>query len=543
MSSVEVTILNNGTEMNPEYNIFSIDIVKEVNKIPTAELSLLDGEAAKQEFKISNADFFAPGQEIEIKLRYQGEIKEQATVFKGLIVKHGVKDNRQFSLLNLYLKDPAIKLTTQRKSVVYRNLTDKEIIKQIIEAKDLTVGAIAPTQPKHKEMVQFYCTDWDFILSRADVNGYWVMVDDGQISVKLPQIEDNPQHTFEYGISDIYEFEIEADIRHQYQVIQSSAWDIRTQKLSTPRTANEFSLAQGNSNMRQLAEAIGAEEYQLIHGGQLEQDEIQAWADAKNIKSRLSLFRGRIEIPGLADIKPGDVIEVAGINKRFNGKTIVTAIRHQINSSGWVTYVQFGLSADWFSQSSEIIDTPAAGLVPAINGLQIGIVDNYEQDPQKQFRVKVKIPTLDAGKSTVWARLASLDAGNERGIFFRPEKGDEVILGFINDDPRQAIILGSLHSSKNPPPLSVTEENDEKGIVTKENIKFLFDDRDKLVKIETPKGNSIVMNDKDGLIEIVDKNNNKIAMNSEGVQISSNKDMEIEAKGNITIKGKKVDVN
>ncbi|NEO17461.1 MULTISPECIES: hypothetical protein [unclassified Moorena] len=47
--------------MNPEYNVMSIDIIKEVNKIPIAQIILLDGDAAEQEFAISNTEFFKPG--------------------------------------------------------------------------------------------------------------------------------------------------------------------------------------------------------------------------------------------------------------------------------------------------------------------------------------------------------------------------------------------------------------------------------------------------------------------------------------------------
>ena len=50
---VTATILSDRDKMNPEYNVMSIDIIKEVNKIPIAQIVLLDGDAAKQEFAIS----------------------------------------------------------------------------------------------------------------------------------------------------------------------------------------------------------------------------------------------------------------------------------------------------------------------------------------------------------------------------------------------------------------------------------------------------------------------------------------------------------
>ncbi|MEB3281960.1 MAG: type VI secretion system tip protein VgrG [Lyngbya sp.] len=540
---VTTTILSDGLRMNPEYNVMSIDIIKEVNKIPIAQIVLLDGDAAKQEFTISNTDFFKPGKEVEIKLRYEGEVQNEATVFQGIIVRHSVQADRYSSLLTVDLKDVAFKLTTQRRSAVFRDMTDKEIIDNIIRKGGLQVTSIGATKPKHKEMVQYYCTDWDFILSRADVNGLWVLADDGKITVEQPNLKGSPKHTFEYGIDEIYEFEMEADIRHQYTSVESTAWDVKTQKLLPPLKAKSVSLSQGNLKGEQLAKTIGADNYQLITSGQFDDSEMQVWADAKLLKSRFSMLKGRLKIPGFADIKPGDVMEVAGISKRFNGQTLVTAIRHQVNTKGWQTDVQFGLSTDFFAQqNNNIIDTPAAGLVPAIHGLQIGIVDKFEQDPDKQFRVKVKIPSIETD-GVVWARLASVESGNKRGILFRPEPGDEVILGFINDDPRQAIILGAVHSEKNalPSDFTVTQENYQKGIVTKEGLKIIFDDETKSIEIRTAKGDIIKLSEQDKGIELVDENGNMMTMNDQGVQIKSSKDIEIEGK-NIKIKGSKVDV-
>ena len=539
------TILSAGEEMSNEYDLLSIDIIKEVNKIPVAQIILLDGNAAKQEFAVSDTDFFKPGKEIEIKFRYEGKVKDEATVFQGIVVKHGIQSDRFRSLLTVDLKDAAIKLTTQRKSAVFRDQTDKEIIEKMIERGGLTVAKVASTKPKHQEMVQFYCTDWDFMLTRTDANGCWVLAEDGEISIIQPSLKGSVKHSFEYGISEIYELEMEADISHQYESVSCQVWDIKKQELSPANKAQDFSLTQGNLKAGELAKEIGAEKLQLINSVQLDDKESQAWADAKMLKSRLSMFKGRIKTPGFADIKLGDVIEVSGIGKRFNGKTLVTGIRHQVGKKSWQTDIQFGLSANWFSQNNDIVDTPASGLIPAINGLHIGIVDKYEDDPEKQFRVKVKIPAIEKD-GIVWARLAALDAGKKRGVLFRPETGDEVILGFLNDDPRQAVILGSLHSEKNelPAGLEISEKNNQKGIVTKESLKIVFDDEEKSIEISTPKGNSLYFSDKDEdeKIHWEDKNKNTMTMNKDGIQIKSDKDIVIEGN-NITIKGSKVDVN
>lgn len=533
-----VTLLKDGSPMSARYQILTVDIIKEVNKIPKAQLVLADGDATTQEFRLSDEGFFNPGELIEVQLM-------GVTTFKGIVVRHRLKsDLQKNSRLVVDLADVAIKLTRQRKNRVFQDSKDSDIIKDILtKAGGLTVGSIAATKPQHKEMVQFYCTDWDFILSRAEANGLWVLTDDGAVNVLAPKLSGSPQYLFEYGMSPIYEFEMEADIRNQYQAVQSTAWDIASQALAPVVKATEPGLNPGDLKPADLAKTIGAEQCDLIGGGELSEGEAQAWADARMSKSRLSMVRGRIKGPGIGEIKPGELMEVLGIGKHFNGITLVTAVRQQASPQGWQTDVQFGLSATWFSQNPDIMDTPAAGLVPAINGLQVGVVAPFEDDPDKKMRVRVKVPALSSEtESLIWARLAVPDAGAARGTFSRPEPGDEVVLGFLNDDPRQAIILGAVYSEKNVPPWEITADNFEKGFVSRENLKLYFNDQEKSITLETPAANKITILD-EGKIQIVDSNNNQLVMDANGITISSDKDITIKAGGNVAIEGSQVDVN
>ena len=82
------TILSGGAEVPREFRVLSIVVNKEVNRISSATIILLDGEASKQSFEISNKPEFEPGKEIEIKAGYRST---EETVFKGIIIKHGIK--------------------------------------------------------------------------------------------------------------------------------------------------------------------------------------------------------------------------------------------------------------------------------------------------------------------------------------------------------------------------------------------------------------------------------------------------------------------
>ena len=197
---------------------------------------------------------------------------------------------------------------------------------------------------------------------------------------------------------------------------------------------------------------MGFEPYRLSHPAPLAQEELQSWADARIMRSRMSMIRGRLATGGLAKFKLFDVVKIGGMGERFNGKALVTGICHRVDVDGWHTDIQFGLSAHTFALEDAIQDAPAAGLLPAISGLHIGIVDKFDEDPDKQFRVKVILPGIDEMAGSVWARLAAPDAGKNRGWFFRPETGDEVVVGFFNNDPRQPVILGGMFSPKNARP-------------------------------------------------------------------------------------------
>lgn len=543
MPVVTPTILKDGQAMDSSYSLVSIDIRKEVNRIPQAELRLIDGSTAQRKFAISDDGFFDPGAKIEIQLRYEGQ--PDTTVFKGIVVRHRIEAGTSGSTLVIGLKDAAVKLTGARQSAVFAEMSDSDIIKQLIADAGLEAGEIADTKPTHQKMVQYYATSWDFILSRADAQGLLVVADDGMMSLAAIELAGEAKHKFDYGITEILDLDIEVDAGSQYEEVSSVAWDLKEQKLTDPTKASGTAVAPGDLDGAQLGKDAGQGKAQLSHQVPLTPDELQAWADGRLARSRLALCRGRIAVPGFAAIKPLDVMELIGVSKHFNGKTLVTGFSHRVDLQGWRTDVQFGLAAAPFGTSDDIVDAPAAGLLPAVSGLQLGIVASLEQDPDNELRVQVILPAVDPDKKTIWARLASPDAGKDRGYVFRPEPEDEVVVGFFNNDPRHPVILGSLYGSKNTPAedLAPSDKNDRRGIVTKKGTTIGFVDGDKAsVFIQTANKNKLLLDDDAEEVSLEDQHGNKLTMNKDGIVLKSAKDFKIDASGNVEIKGSKVDV-
>lgn len=535
LSTFRLTV--DGAPLEDRFGVSAVMVNKTVNKIPFAQLILIDGDVSEQDFPVSSADTFIPGAKIKILMGYDSLEK---TIFKGVITKHSIELRQgKPTLLTLELRDEAVKLTIGRKNKFFEKKTDDAIIKDVLKTFG---GKIDSTTTEHEEMVQYFCTDWDFVLSRADVNGLLVFVEDGKVNVKKPDMNAVPKISVVFG-ANAYEFEAEMDARDEYKDVEASSWDDSTRKILKKKAKKPvIAEEEGNPSGDTLSDVIGLDQLALQHSGQIKDTELVDWASAKLLRSRLAKIKGRAKIDGNTDIKPGDMIGVDQFSKRFNGVAFVSAVSHQLSAEGsFYTEIQFGYSQEWFSKKyNDIVESPASGLLPSVYGLQVGIVKKITEDPQNDYRVKVNLPMVKEGSEGVWARLANLDAGKERGSFFFPEVGDEVILGFMNDDPREPVILGMLYSknSDGKPPLEPEEKNNKKGFYTRSKIKFEFDDEKQSVLIETPDKNSIFITDKDDAqIVLTDKNKNKIEMTKDGISITSGKDLKIKATGDITIEG------
>ncbi len=548
MSVFTITLLSKGENIKIPYTLTEVDVHQEVNKIPYARLSFVDGSASKQTFDLSNSPYFVPGNEIEIKAGYEEDAKSETSIFKGIIVKHAVEADLDGSYLNLELKDKALKMTTVRKNKVHREVKEDGVFQKLVTDNGLKVGKIAATKGKHPELVQYNCSDWDFLLSRVDVQGWWVYVHQETLSVVNPAeiSTSKATHTFSYGLSNIFNLHLEINAEHQVKEVNSHAWDIEKKKLSQQVKGEDTEMEIGNIDSSSLATAVGAEKYALQSIAPLLPEELKAWSDSKLLKTRWAMVRGSFSIQGIPKIQVLEVMEIEGISDRFNGKAVISGIRHRISEDGWFTDVQFGIKPDSYIDQHAVSSKPAGGLLPSIHGLQIGMVDAFEKDPDGQFRIKVKLPFLGEEETAIWARILSPDAGKERGVFFRPEVGDEVVVGFLNDDPRQAIVLGSLFSKSLPPPVvadEINEKNFIKGIFSKEGLQVKMDDENKMIQLITSEKQLISVNEKEKSIKLQDVNGNKITMNEDGILLESAKDIVLKADGNVEITGTEVDVN
>ena len=518
----------NGTEIPQQFKAETIIINKEVNRIPSAKVVFVDGSASEEQFAATNGALFIPGNEVEILAGYASD---NYTVFKGIIIKQSVKIRSSNALLTIECKDKAIKTTVGTKNKYYTDEKDSDTIEALLRpyALDMDIEATAVT---HKELVQFESTDWDFIVNRADVNGKLVMADDGKITIKQPDLTAATVISLTYGAT-ILELDAEMDARLQVKKVKSRSWSSDDQAVTEDEAPDPAVTLNGNITASQLADVIGLEEYSLKHGGALPQEELQSWGKAFWWKHQAGKIRGRVRFKGIHTVKPGMMLELLGVSDRFNGKCFVSGIQHHISAGDWQTDAQLGVHPDWFAKEQDIMCAPASGLLAGVCGLQVGKVTQLEKDPDGKNRIKVFLPIISNDEQGFWARVATLDAGNDRGSFFLPEIGDEVIVGFINDDPRDAIVLGMMNSSSKPAPLTAADANNEKGFVTRSKMKMIFNDDKKSYTLETPIGKSFTIDEDAGIMKMEDEFGNKIVMDKDGITMEAAKDIKMKAGADI----------
>lgn len=532
---VSIKITADGQPLDSAYQVRSIDVWSGVNKLPQCRLVIADGSPSEETFPISESPTLIPGKALTVALGYESE---ETSVFSGLIYRQGLEVAQEGpSSLVVEATDKAMKMTLARKNAVFEKMSDSEVIEKLIKAAGLK-AAVTATSPKFPSIVQYYASDWDLMQIRAQLNGMVTIVAAAEVTVTPPKTSAAPVLTLTYGES-ILEFRAAMDASTQYAAgaIQSFAWDPATQKLAVSGKASATVTEPGNIKSDQLAEVFGIAEYPQQTGGTLEQANLTGWSSAELLKARLAKIRGEIRFQGSALAVPGCMVTLAGLGGRFNGDAYVSDVHHHVTEGLWLTDVEIGLSPCWFAATAPEVAAPgAAGQLPPVANLQTGIVVKTDGDPDGEFRVQVTLPLLQAGSLGVWARLGSFYASNAIGAEFYPEIGDEVVVAFMNGDPRFPVIVGSLYSKKNPPPVPPDAKNSQKTIVTRSKLRIDFFDEDKpAVQIVTPGGQSVRLDDKAKNVVVKDMNGNTVTMAAAGITIDSAAKLTLNAKTDVAI--------
>jgi len=150
-------------------------------------------------------------------------------------------------------------------------------------------------------------------------------------------------------------------------------------------------------------------------------------------------------------------------------------------------------------------------------------------------RVKVQFHWDRAGQanenSSAWIRVAQATAGNGWGSVAIPRIGSEVLVDFVNGDPNQPVVIGSLYNGANQPPYSLPENKNITALRTR----------------STSGGrgfNELRLNDTAGSEQVLvrsQKDFNLVVQNDYHEDVARNSDTSVGHDANLTIGGQRTE--
>jgi phage baseplate assembly protein V len=178
-----------------------------------------------------------------------------------------------------------------------------------------------------------------------------------------------------------------------------------------------------------------------------------------------------------------------------------------------------------------------------INGVIVGILtDNV--DPEGLGRVKANFALNNKIQQSGWIRIAVPMAGGDRGTYFLPDVGDEVLLCFQNGDISYPFVIGALWNSRDKPPAANTGQNDRRLIKSRSGHQIILDDtkgNEKIQIIDATGKNSIIIDSAASSITI--KSQGDLKIKAQTLTLEAGSSMSIKASGALTIQGCPVKTN
>ncbi|MGP3144249.1 contractile injection system protein, VgrG/Pvc8 family [Serratia bockelmannii] len=562
--SVISVALRVGSKINKDDEHVSPKFVQQVyirhavNELPTATLKLSKPTVATNNYKELN------------KLLYQFDIGQPASISVTLNAGKGSKELEMFhgvvaavtvnssQVITVKLKSRLQGLKASTHSLVWAEQGDAKLVRSVLAKHNIPLE-----QPAHIELpinkpvqrVQWNCSDWHFLRAILGQQGAWLWpMSNGSLRVHPPRLG-KKKHTISANSSTLLDIEWHHSGLNLPEALTTKSWDL-TQQAVVVKQATVPHLGERSLSPTVVKPLARTSEYVLT--GHWDAQWQEAAANSLFTAKRAMALRVRLTLLGALPCQVGDTIELKDFSALLDGEGIVTQVEfsHDVKGQTDRTIISVGLDEE----------AAMAPSLPVPSGLMIGQVAPYQTDPRGVAwnRLPVKVPGL--GAQVIWARMGHVYASDNSGVTFYPEVGDEVTLGFVGQDP---VIVASLHNPKRKAAIVPDAKNAQKGMVLRhgDQLIALRFDRDKAVAALSLGGaqepeQHLVIDKVKGLHFIGKKGNvavevlagggtvttkQKLVLSTEahlmlsgkaGVAATSDKNVSLEAKENLTGQGK-----
>ncbi|MEZ5198037.1 MAG: phage baseplate assembly protein V [Bacteroidales bacterium] len=477
------------------------------------------------------------GKEIKLKISTEQKHKNE---FIGIItqVSASKTDGPMGGDIVISAESPDIKLDDGEHCRSFEKKTLEKIIKQVLKEYSFDTKNIKPeksTDP-NPYIVQYKESAYAFINRLAAKKGEWFFYNGTDLVFgALP----SKSVDLQYGI-DLFNFDFSLkldDLKFKYM-----AYDYLNEKVissdsgsqSVSKMSAEAKIAYDHSEKLYTHETLS------LYNHALSESDAKGHLDDKVLLIKKSQTSGFVTVNGSSDnpnlilgceinIKETIKKEDRKEKKVEHGTYIVTSLSHSCDRTG---NYQNSFTAIPVDIEVPPFTTPHA--IPFCETQSAKVMDN--NDPEAMGRIRVQFFwQQDENTVSPWIRVITPHSGLEKGMYFIPEIGDEVLVAFEGGNAEKPYVLGSLYHGKAKPDTLFDKDNNIKAIRTRSGHTIEFIDKDGSEEMK------IYDYNKENYVITLSTHESKIKVESLGdIEMVAQGDFNIEAIGDLKVKANNI---
>ncbi|UOX35477.1 phage baseplate assembly protein V [Flavobacterium sediminilitoris] len=443
------------------------------------------------------------GQSIKIEIQPTSLKTTSPLVFHGIITESQMIRTSGASggiIINGYSPTIVMEGTPKTQSFSDESLSD--IIKKITSSysqKELQPTVDVKNDASMPYTVQYRESDFGFACRLAQKRGQWFYYNGEELLFGSPK---SKNFTLEYGRS-LHSFNIE--MRAKPLGLEYLGYDPSNAETQKANTTEVNYQPEGYSKvMYESSKKLFPESATMLYTHSIEEGSARTHLVDRVTTQLQSRAADLVTAKGDSDetgLRIGDVISIQepsfsmtgnlidGLQEQNFGSYIITDITHVCEESG--TY------HNSFQAVPDSVLSPPYGNVhhhPTADTQPAVVTDN--NDPLGLGRIQVSFAwQKEQGTTTPWVRMINPHAGGGKGMYFIPEIGEEVLVGFEAGNAEKPFILGAMYNG-NESSSYATSGNDQKVIQTRSGTKIIMNDAEGSVFVEDPSGNTWMMDGK-----------------------------------------------
>ena len=440
--------------------------------------------------------------------------KGRKRYFSGICrsVRQGERDNL-FTIYRLEVVPQVWLLTRRARSRIFQHLSVPDILKKVLQGLDVSYELQGTFHPRDF-CVQYRETDFNFASRLMEEEGIWyffkhsadghqmVVANTPQSHADLPEaskIIHEKVEGGERGEDRIYAWEKAQELRSGKYTLWDHSFELPHKHLEADKLIQESApvgqvthpLKVGGNDQLELYDWPGeyAQRFDGVDkgGGDRPADLQKIFEDNKRT---VGLRMQQEALPSLLIRGESNCRHfVSGykftLERHFNangGPYVLTSVSHSAHLTSNYRSGEWGGFTYQNSFSCIPLALPYRPLrmtpKPTVQGSQTAVVvgpSGEEIFTDKYGRVKVQFHWDRDGQndanSSCWVRVATPWAGKQWGMIHLPRIGQEVVIDFLEGDPDNPIIVGSVYNADQMPPYKLPDHKTQSGLKTRSSLK------------------------------------------------------------------------